>query len=295
MFDQLFSRRGISLERLKTLCEIAAAEGIAKAAGRDQSRQSQYSRQLKDLETHFGTALFNRQTKTLTEAGSRVLEACKPFLTSLEKLSADFSAANQTVSIGAGQAALDWVLFPRFAALSTAFPRIVWSIRDFNSKDIATRLLDYSLDFGILRKEACQNKDMLECRELGVMKFALFVPSALRHGTTIPVAAMASSEQFTPAFAKIAEKFTPPLVVKLRCQSFPAIKTIVRTGQCAGMLPLLAADGFAKPEFEIVKTPEFSTLARNYVLAANRKNVSMRDLDKVHNKLAEVCRMQFQD
>ena len=159
-------------------------------------------------------------------------------------------------------------------------------IRDFNSNDITTRLLDCRPDFGILRKEACQDEDALECRELGAMSFALFVPRALRDGPTIPVAALAGSEQFTPAFARIAEKFKPPLTVKLRCQSFPSIKTIIKTNQCAGMLPLLADEGFSKTEFDVIKAPEFKALARNYVLAANRRNVSMRDLEKVHEKRA---------
>ena len=228
----------------------------------------------------------------LTDAGKRVLAACKPFLTSLEKLSADLSGADQAISIGAGQAVLDWVLFPRLPALAAAFPRVIWSIRDFDSRTITVRLLDSDLDFGILRKEACHKEPSLQCLPLGTMAFALFVPTALLGSRSIPVAALASSEQFTPAFERVSKTFTPRLAIKVQCRSFPSIKTLVSTGQYAGMLPLLAESGMPRRAFGVIRHPGFTHLGRNYVLAANRKNLSMRDLDRVQGKLAETCRME---
>lgn len=292
MFETLFSKGGLSLERLQTLCEIADAQGIAKAAHGSASKQSQFSRQMKELEAHFGVSLFNRQKKTLTSAGKRVLEACKPFLISLDKLSTDLSEAEQAIAIGAGQAVLDWVLFPRFAALAQAFPRVVWSIKDSDSGTITARLLDCDLDFGILRGQACQKEQSLQCLPLGTMDFALFVPTALHGSHTIPVAALASSEQFTPAFERVAKKFNPKLSIRIHCRSFPSIRTLVRTGQFAGMLPLLAKAEMPQPEFEIIRHAAFASLGRDYVLAANRKNLAMRELSRVQSKLAEVCRLR---
>lgn len=53
MFEHLFSERGLSLDRLKTLIEVARAGSIAAAARGDSARQSLYSRQIKELEEFF--------------------------------------------------------------------------------------------------------------------------------------------------------------------------------------------------------------------------------------------------
>ncbi len=63
MFEQLFAKRGLSLDRLRVLCEVADAGGIARAARNDPTRQSQFSRQLKELEDFFEVELTRRQAR----------------------------------------------------------------------------------------------------------------------------------------------------------------------------------------------------------------------------------------
>lgn len=291
MFEKLFSKSGLSLERLRSLCEIAEVKGMSEAARGSPSKQSQYSKQLKELESYFSVKLLDRKKKSMTEAGRRLLETCKPFLISLEKLSADLSGSGQNISIGAGQAVLDWVLFPQITELAREFPRITWSIKDFDSREIAARLLDFDLDFGILRREACQTERALHFTPLGTMTFALFVPRALQVSQPVPVATLGGSEQFTPIFERVSKIPELNVIIKLRCQSFPSVKALVKTGQFGGMLPLLARREMMKPEFEIIKHRAFKELSRNYVLAANRKNLSMRELERVEQKLGELCCM----
>src|SRR5438876_8623230 len=68
MFENLSAQSGLSLERLKTFREIVAAGGITAAAGDDSNRQSQFSRQLKELERYFGVELLRRALKTRGQA-----------------------------------------------------------------------------------------------------------------------------------------------------------------------------------------------------------------------------------
>ena len=49
MFDHLFSKGGLSLDRLRGFMQMADAKSIAKAAPGDTNRQSQISRQIRDL------------------------------------------------------------------------------------------------------------------------------------------------------------------------------------------------------------------------------------------------------
>ena len=56
----LLARKGVSLDRLRAFLEVFEAGGIARAAPLRAVRQSQLSRQLKELETALGQALFVR-------------------------------------------------------------------------------------------------------------------------------------------------------------------------------------------------------------------------------------------
>ena len=73
-FAQMLSKGGLSLDRLNNFCRIAEAGGITKAAGGDPGKQSLYSRQIKELETFFGTELKVRRGRgiALTEAGNEL-------------------------------------------------------------------------------------------------------------------------------------------------------------------------------------------------------------------------------
>src|SRR5687768_401762 len=50
MFSKLFTAGGLSFDRLRVLLEVSASGSITKAANGDPVKQSQYSRQIKELE-----------------------------------------------------------------------------------------------------------------------------------------------------------------------------------------------------------------------------------------------------
>ena len=66
MFARLFAESGLSLDRLKALVEVGAAGSIVKAADGDPVKQSQYSRQIKELEDFFRVKLLERRLHELT-------------------------------------------------------------------------------------------------------------------------------------------------------------------------------------------------------------------------------------
>jgi len=58
--DLLFAENGLSLDRLRALLEVGASGSIVKATHGDPVRQSQYSRQIKELEDFFRVKLVER-------------------------------------------------------------------------------------------------------------------------------------------------------------------------------------------------------------------------------------------
>ena len=156
MFDELFAQSGLSLDRLKTFHEIAAAGGIAAAAGNDPNRQSQFSRQLKELERCFGVELLKRGRgpAALTEPGRQLFKIVGSALGSLDEFKA--SCADQPIhlAIGAGESLIQWLLLPRAPKLAQKHPRLAIAFRNMKTDEIARRLVDGDIEFGVVGRLA---------------------------------------------------------------------------------------------------------------------------------------------
>ncbi|MEO8353288.1 MAG: LysR family transcriptional regulator [Chthoniobacteraceae bacterium] len=173
MFDRLFARRGLSIDRLRVLCEVAEAGSIARAAGDDPARQSQFSRQLKELEEFFEVELTRRQGKVLvvTDAGRELAQIARESIGRLHDFQSRASARPVTYSIGAGDSLLQWLVLPRLATLET---KVNFRLLNLRTAEITNRLHDSSLDFGLVRREALLPP--LASAPLGKMEYALFCP-----------------------------------------------------------------------------------------------------------------------
>src|SRR5258708_4260838 len=102
MFEKLLSEGGLSLDRLKALLEVGAAGGIAKATQGDPVRQSQYSRQIKELENFFQVKLAERQGRgiRLTDPGRELARISRFFLLGLSNFQRGCLADEQSFRIG---------------------------------------------------------------------------------------------------------------------------------------------------------------------------------------------------
>src|SRR5271170_4549141 len=95
---------GVSIDRLNTLCVVVEAGTIAAAAGPDLNRQSQFSKQLKELEKALGLNLFDRKGKSLqpNATGRRVALATQTFFGALDDVMDVAQARAETIRLGAG-------------------------------------------------------------------------------------------------------------------------------------------------------------------------------------------------
>src|SRR5512143_1771352 len=102
MFEKLFAESGLSLDRLRALLEVAAGGSIVKAANGDPVRQSQYSRQIKELEDFFRIRLIERQGKgtRLTSHGKELARISRFFMLGLSNFKRGCLAEEQHFHIG---------------------------------------------------------------------------------------------------------------------------------------------------------------------------------------------------
>jgi DNA-binding transcriptional LysR family regulator len=241
MFDELLSRHGLSLERLRSFSAVADAGSIARVADGDPARQSLISRQIRELEEFFGVELTRRKGKglELTAAG---LELARQIRFQFQGLS-DFkrSVANQPLEykFAAGNSVLEWLLIPALPGIEKRIDGIHVQLLDTRSRDIVQGLVDHRFDFGIVRKSAVVAP--LKYAPIGKISYALYEPAAWSGMSRKPKKlAVTEGSEFLKELSRAAESRKKPLAVTHLCTNFNQAAQLVRLGIAAAILPTLA-------------------------------------------------------
>lgn len=286
MFESLFSERGLSLDRLKVLIEVRDAGSIAQAAPGDPVRQSQYSRQLRELAEFFGCEVTERRGKLLklTQQGERLAEMAREQLRSLDDFRAECRAEKTAFSIGAGDSLIQWLVIPRLGRVIDQFPDIRFATENLRTNEIVQQLTDCRLDFGIIRKSAVAPG--LKCVSLGLIQYVAIAPKTLwgkRRGLTLrqfltelPIAAQTTDGQFAGRLREIAQEFGSKFAPALASQSFPQTVAAIKSGRFAAIVPELALAEFPANSVKQVDDPAIALLAREAMLAWNPRLVRVR-------------------
>ena len=179
MYETLFSRNGLSLDRLRVLVDVADAGGISRAVGDDTTRQSQYSRQLKELGQAFGVELTCRKGRSLklTPAGERLAALTRQAFAGLADFAASVDQSPAVYRFGTGESLLQWVVVPVLASIRQSFPRVVFACTNRRTHDTVSALLDFSLDYGLIRANAVPAS--LSAKPVGSIDYQLFIPKVL--------------------------------------------------------------------------------------------------------------------
>ncbi len=286
MFESLFSERGLSLDRLKVLIEVRDAGSIAQAAPSDPVRQSQYSRQLRELSEFFGCEVAQRRGKRLklTPQGERLAELAREQLRSLEDFRAECKEESVAFAIGAGDSLIQWLVIPRLGKIMDAFPGTHFATENLRTNEIVQQLTECRIDFGIIRKNAVAPG--LKSGSLGMVTYTAIVPNSLipkKKKLTLelalaelPLATQTADGQFTSGLREIAKARGVPLAPALACQSFPQTLAAIKTGRFWSIIPEMAARDLPSDAGHAIADPALDALAREAMLAWNPRLVRIR-------------------
>src|SRR5687767_4051582 len=286
MFDSLFSERGLSLARLKVLIEVRDAGSIAQAAPGDPVRQSQYSRQLRELSEFFGCEVTQRRGKILklTEQGERLAELAREHLRSLDDFRSECKQQSVAFTIGAGDSLIQWLVIPRLGKIIDEFPGTHFATTNLRTNEIVQQLTDCRLDFGIIRKNAMASG--LKSVSLGLVSYVALVPEnlartkkklSLRQAIAeLPLATQTTDGQFTSGLRTIAKALDVPLTPALACQSFPQTMAALRSGRFWAIVPELAARDLPSGAAHRLTDALLAQLDREAMLAWNPRLVRVR-------------------
>lgn len=281
--DDLLSRKGVSLDRLRAFLLVYEAGGIARAAPGEPVQQSQLSRQLSQLEKALGQLLLLRAGRRVipTEAGRRLARVVRELRTGLAD--ALEVSGGRRVRLAAGDSVLCWLLLPALRRIRADCPGIQVEIRAAVGAELVRGLDEYQLDMGLLR--AGETAPALKTLRLGRISYALFAARHHRNLRSAPLAVPTSERALMPALVKLGQ----PTV---ECETFPQVAAAVRSGEVAGVLPSYARRELSEPQYHREDLPELG--ASNLLLAWRPRLDELRpELKAVRSALDHVVRDQL--
>jgi DNA-binding transcriptional LysR family regulator len=272
MFEKLFAESGFSLDRLRALLEVGAAGSIAKAAGGDPVRQSQYSRQIKELEDFFRARLIERHGKgtRLTASGRELARISRFFMLGLSNFQQGCLAEEQTFNLGASATFIRRFLLPVLSRPSLRKGEARYVSEVATDEDIERRLHDLTLDFGVVRSAELSRP--LQTKVLGEWKLELWVPKTLRLSETkaadavgqgkVPLALCRELEGLgvTPG-----KTWNPALM----CDSFLDAQVALEGHEVAALLPNFLASAPTARSFLRARFPGIDARVFHFYLAWN--------------------------
>lgn len=286
MFEQLISKDGLSLGRLRSLLEVYEAGSIVGAAPGKSNRQTQISRELRQLSEFFGCELTERKGKVIrfTEKGSELVRLVRNYFSELEDFRATCLEEKASYLIGCGDSLIHWLVIPRLGEVASSFPKVRFSTSNLRTNDIVRQVDEGRTHFGILRKDAVP--DRLEYTDLGGLRYVLVVPRKMLGRrrkpkvsdvfSDLPLAGLSSRGKFTSelrsVFAKAGCIYSPAIA----CESFPQILQAVLSEGYFGIVPAVAVQGIDDERFAVLPAPDLDGLSRDIVLAWSSRSEEIR-------------------
>jgi DNA-binding transcriptional LysR family regulator len=283
MPENALSLSGLSIERLRSFCQIVDAGSVVAAAGRNPTKQSQFSRQIRDLERVLGVKLFVREGKRLklTADGVKLSALTNAYFNALREISGVNHGAPPPLKLGAAESVIRWLLIPRFTeVISTAGGPV--EMENHRTSEVVSRLENGQLDLGIIRADA--RSDALELLPFPILRYVLMVPRAalpeksaagILSVRVLPFVSITGAGQFVRAVDKIIEANRLPLKILSKVESFSLAIEVAKVLGAATFVPSQAESEFPTDQFTPVALDGMDALNRKLVVAFSKKTTEL--------------------
>jgi DNA-binding transcriptional LysR family regulator len=308
MFDTLFSRSGLSLDRLRSFVELSEAGSISKAASGDPSRQALISRQIRELEEFFGTELTLRRGKTLvlSPAGQRLAILIREQFQDLDDFQREQQNQAKSFSLGAGASILEWLVIPAAFKIRRALSLPTLQLASHRSGQLIELIRDGRLDFAIVREDAIP--EGLPRLEILKVKFYLgvsrrLVGSQLKSRldeasflSSLPFAANAGGGQLDRIFRKAMIEKCGHFQPAFECDSLLQIRELIVRGMGVGLLPSIGIQGLAEDDVLLREFAPMKDYGRALALHWNERQMRRRGVEEsVIRDIAKVLIKPFSE
>ena len=240
----IFSKKGVSLERLQTLAEVLQAGSFALAARGDTNRATLISRQMTELEEALGIKLLDRTRKPFqpTPAALRLADSCERFVREVEQVSAQAGGLHLPITVGAGEVVIREFLIPKIGRQSKGKQPVAWVMRNLTWRKIQEGLAAERLDVGIASGlEASGNVAVVDLESYG---FKLLLPehetpdkSGWKRLTDLPVVVLDGDGKFRQFLAGCEREHGVNLKIGAECTSYPQAADLAEVAGWAVFVP----------------------------------------------------------
>lgn len=279
MFNELFKKRGLSLDRLRTLAMLKRYGTISKAAGDSDTMQSQFSRQIKELEDFFEIPLTVKKGRfaELTQSGEHLAKIAIDVLSQLDYFRQKSKNKKYTFTIGGGPAINQWVLEPIMEKIVQIRPEWSFQLENITNQVASEKLDSLELDMVIIGKKSLSSKSA-RTKKIFSFNYSLYISKNLlkslnikkpKIDSSIPMAIFSENsldEKLTEAYRKKGLKIN----IKTKLPSLTALTRIVKSGVCAGILPDIC-ENILGDDFVKISNPIFDFMKNEFVIAWNPK------------------------
>lgn len=262
MFGEFVSRKGVSLERLQTLCLVVEAGTIMSAAKGDPNRQSLFSRQIKELEQALQLELLDRSSlpHRPTPEATRLEGMTREFLAGVERLLAESAARSPIISIGAGESIIQWLLLPLLTSGAAVGHRI--RFQNLTSRETVEAIRARRVDIGVVPAEdAARDLSTIPIASYGVVVIgpkgefpSRRVDWGQMEGRGLVVLEGRSALR-RRIDALIGSGVTGP-EIQIECTSYPQVIEACASGRLIGLLPEIATPAAKKAGLEAWRVAE---------------------------------------
>jgi DNA-binding transcriptional LysR family regulator len=234
--------KGLSLDRLETLAAIVREGGIMRAAEFEATRQSQFSRQVAELEKWFGVKLMDRSVSpnVATEEARVIARLTEGFLRELNQVREKAEGGRSTVVIGAGERMIRGYLIPWSSKANLMEYRMVY--RNLTSRSIQTELLGKRVDIGVLRGDECPAG--FESRKLPPMRMSFVAPkkvaAKIRSWSQLaefPMVGLEGGGRFSQWVLDKISKENVSLDMAVECSTWTQVIDVMNAFEMAGFVP----------------------------------------------------------
>jgi DNA-binding transcriptional LysR family regulator len=258
------------LQDLNVFVMVATERSFSKAAKKLHRTQPAVSQAIHRIEEELGDRLFDRSSRNgaLTEAGVLLREHAVRLLRMAGEAEAAVRELQQVrrgrVLIGANEAAVHSVL-PMVQRFAEAHPNAQVEVRRVPSRQMATELLQRTLDFGVLTFQPPEKG--LQSISLGSDELVMLAhpkhPLAARKRVTIEevgrevVIAHNDPSPTRERVLRLYERRHAPINIQIALPSLDGIKRAVEMGVGVAVLPRRCAlTEIARGQLAAVKVPE---------------------------------------
>jgi len=268
------------MERLANFCEVADAGSIVGAAKGDTVTQSLISRQIREMETFFGTDLVQRRGRgiVLTERGRELAAIGRENFKGIADFVARCRGSEWCVRIVASNSVAQWLILPRLGTVMKLCPTVRFEIHHEQTREMVSTVREGTYDLAFIREDSIQNG--LRHAPLGDFGHSIFIPASLlkrppKCVSEIPLSlpmALPIGGRLKEQVEKFFDRAGTSIQTAVACSSYLQAANLVRSGTCAAALPDLALAEMSGVEVHRIPVPVKLTLC----LAWTARNADTR-------------------